>query len=176
MKITPFSELGLLMKRRKVTIDEAATLLSGGRHAAAWVPAKEELVNAISSGRLNVIIDYSRFEQTEDRLRWIEMPDFLEFAQELREKVDQATSEPEPKPLPLVSIPISKQQDAAILEWLKGNNFEPLKLPKPLTGKAGVKCECRDALTANPKMFQSKNVFNTAWERLRNNKEIADCE
>ena len=174
MEITPFSECGLLMKRRKVTIDEAATLLSGGKHAAAWVPAKEELINAISSGRLNVIIDYARFEQTGDRLRWIEMPDFLEFAQELKGKVDQATSEPEP--LPLVSVPVSKQQDAAILEWLKGNNFDPMKLPKPPTGKAGVKSACRNALCASPKMFQSKSVFDAAWERLRKNNEIADGE
>ena len=98
------------------------------------------------------------------------------ITQKLRMKVDQATTEPAPKPIPMALISKSKQQDSAILDWLKGNNFDPMKLPKPPKGKAGVKRDCRNALEIHYKMFSSTSVFNTAWDRLRQNNEIADCE
>ena len=176
MEIKPLSELEILRMKSAVTIDEAAALLSGGSHSPAWVAAKEELANEISSGELNTIIDYARFTQTGDRLRLIEMEDFLAYFQKLRMKVDQATTEPAPKPIPMALISKSKQQDSAILDWLKGNNFDPMKLPKPPKGKAGVKRDCRNALEIHYKMFSSTSVFNTAWDRLRQNNEIADCE
>ena len=53
MEIKPLSELEILRMKSAVTIGEAAALLSGGSHSPAWVAAKEELANEISSGELN---------------------------------------------------------------------------------------------------------------------------
>ena len=74
-------------------------------------------------------------------------------------------------------IPVAKQQDKAILEWLTLNEYDPLKLPVPPSGKAGVKKLCRDAVTEkNKQLFLSKKVFDTAWQSLRNNEDIKDEE
>ena len=68
-------------------------------------------------------------------------------------------------------VPVAMQQDDAILNWLKSNKYDPLKLPVPPSGKAGVKKHCRDAVK-----FSSASVFNTAWDRLRANGEIQDAK
>lgn len=68
-------------------------------------------------------------------------------------------------------IPVQRQQDDAILNWLKKNNYDPLKLPVPPSGKAGVKKLCSEAV-----IFSSPSVFKTAWDRLRANGEIRDAK
>ncbi len=74
-------------------------------------------------------------------------------------------------------IPVAQQQGTAILTWLKSNGHDPLKLPLPDKGKSGVKKDCRDALCENSKgLFSSPSVFDTAWDRLRANKEIRDAK
>lgn len=71
---------------------------------------------------------------------------------------------------------VATQQADAILNWLKSNNNDPLKLPVPPSGKAGVKKLCRDALCESSKqLFSSISVFNTVWDRLRQSKEIKDA-
>lgn len=73
-------------------------------------------------------------------------------------------------------MPVSRQQaqDNEILLWIKSNNYDPLKFPVPLQGKAGVKKDCRDELCKNKQIFLSISVFNTAWDRLRCNRKIID--
>lgn len=70
---------------------------------------------------------------------------------------------------------VSEQQNLAVLTWLKDKNYDPKKLPTPPCGKAGVKKECREELCMNLKLFSSKSVFNTTWDRLRANLEIQDA-
>lgn len=74
-------------------------------------------------------------------------------------------------------ITIATQQNNAILNWLKANQHDPLKLPVPPRGLSGVKKLCRDELCGRKKqLFSSPSVFNTAWERLRSNDAIKDEE
>lgn len=74
-------------------------------------------------------------------------------------------------------LPVATQQNNAILNWLKESKCDPLKLPVPPSGKAGVKKACRDELCRNNKpLFSSRSVFDTAWERLRANDEIKDTQ
>ena len=87
---------------------------------------------------------------------------------------------PEPQSAPAanaeVRLPVAAQQNNAILKWLESNKYDPLKLPVPPSGKAGVKKLCRDWLcTTCKQLFSSKSVFDTAWERLRNNHKIIDA-
>lgn len=70
-----------------------------------------------------------------------------------------------------VTMPVQKQQEYAILKWLSANKYDPLKLPVPPPGKAGVKKLCRTAVK-----FSSSSVFSTAWDRLRANGGIKDAK
>lgn len=66
-------------------------------------------------------------------------------------------------------------QDAAIISELQIAGFDPLKLPKPMAGTAGVKAEIRRRLLERPDIFISKKVFETAWQRLRDEGAIKDA-
>ena len=68
-------------------------------------------------------------------------------------------------------IPVQRQQDNAILNWLRSNTYDPLKRPPNPSGKSGVKKLCRVAVK-----FSSPSVFDTAWDRLRSNKQIKDAK
>ena len=73
--------------------------------------------------------------------------------------------------------PVSRSaaQDDAILEEINRQGHDPLALPKPPAGKGGVKANIR-ALCLNRKgVFQSKGVFDDAWQRLRDEKKIGDA-
>jgi hypothetical protein len=74
----------------------------------------------------------------------------------------------------LQKITAATQQDNAILNWLIKNKYNPKALPIPPKGKSGVKKLCRDELCEKFKLFSSISVFDTAWDRLRKNKEIQD--
>lgn len=70
-------------------------------------------------------------------------------------------------------MPRSTAQDAAILEEIRRQGYDPLALPKNPTGKRGVKAAIGDELCNNHKaIFQSRGVFDTAWQRLRDRQEI----
>lgn len=68
-------------------------------------------------------------------------------------------------------IPVQRQQDNAILKWLRDHKHDPKKLQRGEQGKPDVKKDCRDAV-----LFSSASVFNTAWDRLRANGEIQDAK
>lgn len=65
-------------------------------------------------------------------------------------------------------LPMQRQQEQAILAALQGLGYNPAQLPKPKSGKPGVKAEVRALLNYTP------TVFDRAWERLRKSKEIGD--
>lgn len=75
-----------------------------------------------------------------------------------------------------VRVPVARQQDNAILDWLKENKYDPLKLPAGNVGKAGVKSACKAVVRKKASLFLSNHVFDTAWDRLRANGETKVSE
>ena len=72
-------------------------------------------------------------------------------------------------------VPKSTAQDAAILAEIRRLDHDPLALPKPPAGKGGVKAKIRTMLLVSRKdIFQSRRIFNDAWQRLRDDRQIAD--
>lgn len=72
------------------------------------------------------------------------------------------------------SRPMQRQvaQELAILEAIRQAGWDPLRLPRNKSGKAGIKAQVRMALNADP-MFTGTTVFDGAWERLSGNGDIA---
>lgn len=91
---------------------------------------------------------------------------FIEAVAEVISKAQKGTPDARKEEF----IPIQKQQENAILNWLRKIGYDPLKLPVPPSGKSGIKKLCREAV-----QFSSPSVFNTAWDRLRANGEIKDA-
>lgn len=88
---------------------------------------------------------------------------------------ETATAEPQPSENPIKPVSRGAAQDAAILEAIRSQGHDPLKLPKPDAGKSGVKADVRALCCLNRKdVFQSKGVFDDAWQRLRAEKKIRD--
>lgn len=71
-------------------------------------------------------------------------------------------------------VPKQRKQELAILDWLKEKYGNPKELPKPPKGKAGPRAAAWDAMKPETGLFQSKNTFEKAWDRLRASKEIQD--
>lgn len=63
-------------------------------------------------------------------------------------------------------------QDAALLAMLKEKGFDPLALPPNEAGKPGVKSLIRQALGTSG-LWAGTTVFDKAWERLSQNRDIA---
>lgn len=103
---------------------------------------------------------------------YITVTDFIKYAEQFNLTVSVGNAA-EAENI-LQKIPVAKQQDSAILNWLIKNEYNPKVLPTPPKGKSGVKKLCRDELCKNLKLFLSISVFDTAWDRLRKNKEIQD--
>lgn len=68
----------------------------------------------------------------------------------------------------------SEAQDIAIIEMLKSLCHDPQNLPLNSPGKAGVKLEVWNRLARRKDVFQSRKVFEHAWDRLRANGLIAN--
>jgi hypothetical protein len=73
-----------------------------------------------------------------------------------------------------VAQPKQRAQEETILKLLRGNNYDPLKLPISSKGMPGVKAEIKAiAQKLHPKLF-SDSSFVKAWQRLREGAEIKD--
>jgi hypothetical protein len=66
-----------------------------------------------------------------------------------------------------------REQEEAILQAIRTLGYEPKSLPKPPSGKPGVKSNVKESLRNDP-LFQSKGIFDKAWERLRSDGSIVD--
>ena len=64
-----------------------------------------------------------------------------------------------------------RQQEIAIIKVIETFGLNPKSLPKNNKGKSGVKADVRKALHEDP-LFSGSTVFDKAWERLSNFKEI----
>lgn len=67
----------------------------------------------------------------------------------------------------------SAAQDAEILAAIRNAGHDPLALPMNEPGKPGVKAAIRDTLGGKG-LFAGTTVFDKAWERLRQQCDIAD--
>lgn len=65
-------------------------------------------------------------------------------------------------------------QEEEILNWLATNGHDPKNLPLQENGKPGLKADAWKELKQNRTLFLTKNIFNKAWQRARNNGDIQD--
>lgn len=71
----------------------------------------------------------------------------------------------------------AKQQDDEILRIIKEElSLNPLELPRVKKGSAGTKASVRKMLYIPSHLFVSNKVFNTTWERLRNDNKVNEKE
>lgn len=76
--------------------------------------------------------------------------------------------------IPLVPVPRSAAQNAAIVAALRERGYDPKALPVVAPGRAGVKAEIKKILVDSA-LFKSKKIFDKAWERLRAFNDICDA-
>lgn len=74
-----------------------------------------------------------------------------------------------------VALPKQRVQESRILELLKDQGYEPLKLSQRKPGKPGPKAEIRTLALNEPALF-TKSSFEKAWERLRNDGAVAGAD
>lgn len=107
----------------------------------------------------------------------------------LRQKLSLAATEAAKSSCPLQKIevphclatakkgePVSRAtaQESAIIDAIKKRNLNPEHLPARERGARTVKAEIRTELLKQTSIFQSKRIFDTAWQRLRDQGRIAD--
>lgn len=78
---------------------------------------------------------------------------------------------------PGASVAPSKQrtQEKRILELLKAQGYDPLKLAPRMPGKPGPKAEIKTLALTERALFTAK-TFDTAWQRLRDAGEVAGAK
>lgn len=68
-----------------------------------------------------------------------------------------------------------RRQEKKILEVLKALGYTSNALPRNQSGKPGVKHQCWEQAKEDVQLFGTQKTFNSAWERLRADCEIADA-
>jgi hypothetical protein len=71
--------------------------------------------------------------------------------------------------------PRLRQQEEAIMAWLKNNKYDPQNLPARESGHGTPKALARAALDGTG-VFEGRTTFDKAWDRLRANKEVKEEE
>lgn len=84
-----------------------------------------------------------------------------------------ATAQGVAEPAPARPMQRSAAQDAAILAAIRSAGHDPQSVPVNEPGKPGVKAAIREVL-GRERLFVGTTVFDKAWERLRQQGEIAD--
>lgn len=76
---------------------------------------------------------------------------------------------------PVTSRPLQRTaaQEQVILDAIRSAGYDPQHLPKNQQGKPGIKMRVSELTKANS-LFTGTTVFNKAWERMRNNGDIAN--
>lgn len=72
-----------------------------------------------------------------------------------------------------LALPKQRAQESRVLELLKSQKYDPLKLPLREPGKSGAKAKVRKLALLEIKLFTAKS-FDTAWQRLRDDCSIVD--
>lgn len=73
------------------------------------------------------------------------------------------------------ALPVLREQENKILEWLKANGYDAQNLPKIKKGCKTAKSYARAALNGSG-VFEGSTTFNKAWDRLRDGGEIKEVE
>ena len=89
------------------------------------------------------------------------------------ESIPDPIPEPLPEPIPDLStiVPRQRAQEILILETIRKNDIDPLKLPKFIKGIPGIKSLVRKTVSKNP-LFSRPTTFKKAWERLSDFEDI----
>jgi hypothetical protein len=103
---------------------------------------------------------------------------------------EEAVDSTPPDPIPQIEVPplvangspvserpkkLGVAQDEAILKAIRDAGYDPMQVPKNEHGKPGVKAAVRTALVGvNANFPKAGRQFDKAWERLRENGELAD--
>ena len=87
---------------------------------------------------------------------------------------DTATPAPVAGAAP-VAVPKQRAQESRILELLKDQGYDPLKLSQRRPGKPGPKAELRTLALNEPALFTNSS-FDKAWERLRSEGAVAGAD
>lgn len=131
-----------------------------------------EDVAALSVCEINGSFDIS-MTALEDGLL-IDRNEFLELLKALGFKVPAAFSASEHAAISTSSkAPLQRQrlQEQEIIRALNELGHNPLAIPKWKAGERGVKSAIREVLKSHK---WSKKVFDKAWQRLRDSREIAE--
>ena len=72
-----------------------------------------------------------------------------------------------------VALPKQRVQELRLIELLKSQHYDPLKMPLREPGKGGAKAEVRKLALLESKLFTTKS-FDIAWQRLRDDGSIVD--
>ena len=89
------------------------------------------------------------------------------ISEPIPEPIPDPIPEPLPEPIPDLStiVPRQRAQENLILETIRKNDIDPLKLPKLVKGIPGIKSLVRKTVSKNP-LFSRPSTFRKAWERL----------
>ncbi len=131
------------------------------------------LINEWSGNIIGKVDPLTTTVATADLLMWLES--INQAAREVKTPLVSPAVLEQPSNVVIKPIQRTLAQDAAILAEVQRLNLDPLKLPKPDKGKAGVKAEIRSKLIKEYKdIFGSVRVFDDAWQRLRDAEKIED--
>ena len=88
------------------------------------------------------------------------------------------SAEPETRHSDGGTVPRQKQraQETRILQLLKEQGHDPLKLPTRAKGKRGTRYEIRTIVLNEKPLIFSNSSFEKAWQRLRDGSEIVGGE
>jgi hypothetical protein len=148
--------------------------------ARAYSRRMELATRSVQTGKLSAVVEPEAFLKWADRYEEA-IPDVLraavaKFAANDAEAPLSEINRPEgPKSPPLQvpkEKPLQRRQEEAIVDWLKANYDDIKLLPKPASGKPGPPAAAWKALQKTAELFKTKGIFEKAWARLLDFKEI----
>lgn len=167
------------------TKQEALAIL---KHAIGWGNRREEKYNnhfrkSIGQGDAALALPVALSEDEDltldgkmlrlmqigcDRAKLIAFLDANGMAHSLKVQAAPAIEQVTP-----AAVPVMRQQEQKIMEWLKENGYRAEGLPERVNGKGTVKALAKEALNGKD-VFKGITTFDKAWERLRGGKEIQE--
>jgi hypothetical protein len=93
---------------------------------------------------------------------------------ELVRKSDTSSQNASPLADGTVAVQRLVAQEAVILAVIRQMGDEPTQIPRFDYTKPGLKAKVRDSLVGVHPLFTSAGIFDDAWQRLRNKKEIVE--
>ena len=139
---------------------------------------KQSIFEELSRPKPNLQIDQLLTEQTgEKHLTLVSLDHWTrkKFGITILDQASQASAGDVPDLLK-GSRSKAQEQESAIVELVVQLGYNPLKLPPRSSGKPGTKRLVRVRLNLPSPLFPSHKVFEKAWERLRNDRQLIEEE